>query len=93
MYADADGTRIAYQVFGDGPRVMLVSGLVSNVEIVWEHELFRRTLERLAKHVTVLLFDKRGVGLSDRFDVAPTADHLIADIITLLDIVGWDRAK
>lgn len=70
QYADADGTRIAYQMFGDGPPVLIVSGLLSNVEITWEHELFRRTFERISKHVTAVLFDKRGVGLSDRFDEA-----------------------
>ena len=92
QYADADGTRIAYQMFGDGPPVLIVSGLLSNVEITWEHELFRRTFERLGKHVTAVLFDKRGVGLSDRFDEAPTADQRIGDIVSVLDAVGWDKA-
>ncbi|MCX6522768.1 MAG: hypothetical protein NTZ21_19095 [Actinobacteria bacterium] len=46
QYADADGTRIAYQMFGEGPPVLIVSGLLSNVEITWEHELFRRTLDQ-----------------------------------------------
>lgn len=91
-YADADGTRIAYQVFGEGPPVMVVAGLLSNVELMWEHELYRRTLERVAKHTTCLMFDKRGVGLSDRFDVAPTADQRLADMISVLDAVGWEQA-
>ncbi len=91
-YADADGTRIAYQVFGEGPPVMVVAGLLSNVELMWEHELYRRTLERIAKHTTCLMFDKRGVGLSDRFDVAPTADQRLTDMISVLDAVGWERA-
>ena len=92
QYANADGTRIAYQVFGEGPPMLFVSGLLSNVEIVWEHELYRRTLERIAKHVTAVFFDKRGVGLSDRFDVAPTADERTCDIVSVLDAVGWRRA-
>ena len=92
QYADAHGTRIAYTMFGEGPPVLVTSGLLSNVEIVWEHELFRRTLERLGKHLTVVMFDKRGVGLSDRFDEAPTADQRIGDMISVLDTIGLEQA-
>jgi class 3 adenylate cyclase len=91
-YADAGDTRIAYQLFGEGPPVLIVSGLLSNVELVWEHELFRRTFERIGKHVTCLVFDKRGVGLSDRFDSAPTSEQRLGDMLSVLEAVGWDRA-
>lgn len=40
-----------------------------------------------------MVFDKRGVGLSDRFDEAPTADQRIGDIISVLDAVGWEKAQ
>ncbi len=91
-YADADGTRIAYQKFGSGPPLLIVSGLLSNVEISWEHELYRRTLERLGRHMTCVLFDKRGIGLSDRFDGAPNLEQRIGDIACVMDAVGWERA-
>ncbi len=91
-YVDAGGVRIAYQQFGTGPRALFVGGILSNVEISWESELFRRTLERAAQHLTVVAFDKRGVGLSDRFEGVPTLHDRIGDIVAVMDAVGWDRA-
>ena len=66
--------------------------LISNVEISWEHELFRRTLERLGKFMTCVMFDKRGIGLSDRFDGVPTLEERIEDMICVMDAVGWKQA-
>jgi len=45
-YVDAGGLRIAYQQWGSGPPCLIVPALISNVEIAWEHELYRRTLEQ-----------------------------------------------
>src|SRR4051812_30271803 len=91
-YANTDGLRIAYQRWGSGPPCLLIPALISNIEIHWEHELYRRTLERLGQHMTCVHFDKRGIGLSDRFAGVPTLEQRINDIGCVMDAVGWDRA-
>jgi class 3 adenylate cyclase len=91
-YATTDGLRIAYQKWGSGPPCLIVPALISNIEIHWEHELYRRTLERLGQFLTCAYFDKRGIGLSDRFDEMPTLEQRIQDIVCVMDTVGWDRA-
>ena len=91
-YVDAGGLRIAYQQWGSGPPCLIVPALISNVEIAWEHELYRRTLERLGRFMTCVMFDKRGIGLSDRFDGVPTLAQRIEDISCVMDAVGWERA-
>ncbi|MEP6626292.1 MAG: hypothetical protein ABJC79_17725, partial [Acidimicrobiia bacterium] len=67
-----DGLRLAYQQWGEGPPLLMVPGLLSNAEVAWEHELYRRVLEYWGRHMTCVQFDKRGIGLSDRPDEAPT---------------------
>lgn len=89
----ADGVHIAYQVFGSGPPVVIIPPLVSNVELVWEHELFRRVFEYCAEHVMVIQFDKRGIGASDRWEREPTLEQRIDDISTVMDAEGIDRAS
>ena len=91
-YARSGDHRLAYQQWGSGPRLMLIPDLISNVEVIWEHELYRRSLEYLGKHMTCVLFDKRGIGMSDRFERAPTLDERNADVCAVMDAVGWDRA-
>jgi class 3 adenylate cyclase len=91
-YARAGDLRLAYQQWGEGPPLLIIPDLVSNVEIAWEHELYRRCLEHLGQHMTCVYFDKRGIGLSDRFDDAPTLEQRNEDILAVMDTVGWDRA-
>lgn len=91
-YATADGLRIAYQQWGSGPPCLIAPALVSNIEICWEHELYRRTLERIGKFFTCVMFDKRGIGLSDRFDGVPTLQQRIGDMTSVMDAVGWESA-
>jgi class 3 adenylate cyclase len=88
----ADGLNIAYQVFGDGPWMVAVPGMISNCELFWEHELWRRALEYPARHLRWIMFDKRGVGLSDRFIEYPTLEQRIQDIEAVMDAVGVERA-
>ncbi|MDT5051512.1 MAG: hypothetical protein QOG75_7440, partial [Mycobacterium sp.] len=90
-FADAGGVTIAWQQFGHGPDVLIVPPLVSNVELAWEHEYYRRFLERLGRHLRVVAFDKRGVGLSDRFAKAPTLEGRTEDILAVLDAAGLER--
>ena len=91
-YARVGDLRIAYQKWGEGPPLLLCPALISNIEISWEHELYRRTLEHMGKHMTCVTFDKRGIGLSDRFDDPPTLEQRIEDIHAVLDAVGWKSA-
>ena len=88
-----DGVRIAYSVFGSGPTTVIVPPLVSNVELVWEHVYFRRVLEHLGAHLRVVMLDKRGIGLSDRFDETPTAEQRVGDITAVMDAEGIESAN
>ena len=88
----ADGLRLAYQQWGEGPPLLIVPALLSNVEVAWEHELYRRVLEYIGRYMTCAQFDKRGIGLSDRPDELPTLEQRIGDIVAVMDAVGWERA-
>jgi pimeloyl-ACP methyl ester carboxylesterase len=65
-YAKAGDLSIAYQTMGSGPiDVVWVSGWLSNIEVFHEHPGYERFLQRLASFRRLIMFDKRGVGLSD----------------------------
>jgi pimeloyl-ACP methyl ester carboxylesterase len=81
-YAKSGDLNIAYQVVGDGPfDVLWIPGFVSNVELIWEEPTSARFLERLASFSRLILFDKRGTGLSDRTDrrELPTLEERMDD--------------
>lgn len=67
---------------------MYVPPIVSNIEVKWDHEFHRRMLEHLGASLRVLQFDKRGIGLSDRFESTPTLDERIGDVGAVMDAVG-----
>jgi class 3 adenylate cyclase len=89
----ADGLNIAYQDFGVGRCVVGIPPVVSNVELSWDHELYRRVYEHWAKHVRFVQFDKRGIGSSDRFDEIPTLEQRIDDVVAVMDAAGVERAS
>ncbi len=94
-FAKSGDLNIAYQVVGDGPfDLVCATGWVSNVEMTWEHPLYRSFYERLASFSRVILFDKRGTGLSDRVPPhdLPTLEQRIDDVRAVMDAVGIDRA-
>jgi class 3 adenylate cyclase len=91
-YARSGDLRIAYQTWGEGPPMLYIADLISHVDIAWEHELYRRSLEHMGRHVTFAWFDKRGIGMSDRFDDAPTLEERNQDILAVMDTLGWERA-
>jgi len=93
QFARSGDLHIAYQRFGTGPDVVVIPPLVSNVELAWEQEIFRRALEHVARYVCVLQFDKRGTGCSDRFDRYPTLEERIGDISAVMDAEGVQRAS
>lgn len=88
----ADGTHVAYQVVGDGPIDVLVSqSYVWQCEVGWEHEPATRLWRALAERYRVLLYDKRGQGLSDRSRLDSLAQRAL-DVSAVLDAAGSDRA-
>ena len=94
-YAKSGDLRIAYQVVGDGPiDLVYVPGWVSNIEVSWEHPGLARFYERLASFSRLILFDKRGTGLSDRVDPdrLPTLEQRMDDLRAVMDEVGTERA-
>ena len=94
-YARSGDVNIAYQVVGEGPRdLVYVPGWVSNVEMMWEQPRMARFLERLASFSRLILFDKRGTGLSDRVanDELPTLERRMDDVRAVLETVGSERA-
>ena len=91
-YARVGDIRIAYQMWGEGPPLIIIPAFISNIEICWEHEFYRRTLEYMGKYMTCVQFDKRGMGLSDRFEEVPTLEQRIEDVLAVMDAAGWERA-
>ena len=92
-YAQSGDVSIAYQVFGEGPIDLVVApGSVSHIELNWEQPLFARQMWRLASFARVILFDKRGTGLSDRAAGIPTLEERIDDIRSVMDAAGSERA-
>lgn len=84
---------IAYQAFGQGTiDLVIVPGWVSNIEIIWEEPAFFRFLQRLASFSRVILFDKRGTGLSDRVSEMPDLETRMDDVRAVLDAVQSERA-
>ncbi len=63
-YARSGDLRLAYQEFGAGPPLLLIPALLSNVEVSWEHEYVLRIRDLFDKHLNVVQFDKRGIGLA-----------------------------
>jgi class 3 adenylate cyclase len=91
-YADSDGVSIAYQVHGNGPvDLVLVPGFVSQVELLWEEPGVARFLRRLTAFSRMLVFDKRGQGLSDRPGRPPTLEESMDDLKAVVDAAGFER--
>ncbi|MGA9770742.1 MAG: alpha/beta fold hydrolase [Blastocatellia bacterium] len=86
---------IAYQVIGDGPiDLVFVMGWVSHLEYFWQEASFTRFLTRLASFSRLILFDKRGTGLSDRVPLSdlPSLEQRMTDVQAVMDAVGSRRA-
>ena len=93
QYAESDDLSIAYQVFGQGAvDLVFVPGIVSHIELNWEIPSYARMLRELGSHFRVIMFDKRGQGLSDRFEGAPTLEERMDDVRDVMRAVGSTRA-
>jgi len=94
-YAKSGDVHIAYQVVGDGPLdLVFVPGWISHVEYQWQNPGWGRILERLASFARLIVFDKRGTGLSDRVPDAalPGLEQRMEDIRAVMDAAGSTRA-
>jgi pimeloyl-ACP methyl ester carboxylesterase/DNA-binding winged helix-turn-helix (wHTH) protein len=95
MYARSGDVNIAYQVIGDAPLdLVFVMGWVSHLEYFWHEPSFARFLLRLASFARLIVFDKRGTGLSDRVpnNELPTLEQRMDDVRAVMDAVGSERA-
>jgi class 3 adenylate cyclase len=94
-FTRSGNVHIAYQVVGDGPLdLVYVPGWVSHVELAWEEPSLARFLGRLASFSRLILFDKRGTGLSDRVPDAqlPTHEERMDDLRAVMDAASSERA-
>jgi class 3 adenylate cyclase/pimeloyl-ACP methyl ester carboxylesterase len=92
-YAKSGDVHVAYQEFGDGPvNIVLVPGFISHIDNYWTHPDFALWLNQLGSFARVVMFDKRGTGLSDRVSDLPAMDERMDDVRAVMDAVGMERA-
>ena len=95
QYVKSGGVHIAYQVIGDGPiDLLLVAEAFSHCELRWEEPSLARSLRQLASFSRLIMFDKRGTGLSDPVPATalPTLEQRLEDLEAILEAVGSRRA-
>jgi class 3 adenylate cyclase len=91
-YAKSGDVHIAYRVFGEGPRdIVLIPGTLSHVEVLWDLPINQYLLKRLTSFARVIVFDKRGQGLSDRV-AEQTLEERIGDVRAVMDAAKSRRA-
>jgi class 3 adenylate cyclase/alpha-beta hydrolase superfamily lysophospholipase len=91
-YAHSGEASIAYQTLGDGPcDLVVVTGPASHLEILWEEPGTARTFRRIAEFARLIMFDRRGTGLSDPASGPPTLEEQADDLHTVLAAVGSER--
>jgi pimeloyl-ACP methyl ester carboxylesterase len=92
-YAESDGLSIAYQVFGGGAQdLVIIPGIVSHIDANWERDVNARMLRQLAQKFRVIVFDKRGQGLSDHFEGVPTLEQRMDDVRAVMQAANSNRA-
>src|SRR5215472_2998119 len=91
-YAKSGDVHIAYRSFGDGPHdIVLIPGTISHAELFWEFPINEHLLRRLTSFARVIVFDKRGQGLSDRV-AEQTLEERTGDVVAVMDAAGSERA-
>ena len=92
-YARSGDLHIAYQVVGDGPiDLVYVPSWISQIEHNWDEPRVARYFRRLASFSRLIMFDRRGSGLSDPVPNAPTLEEQMDDVVAVMDAAGSERA-
>jgi class 3 adenylate cyclase/pimeloyl-ACP methyl ester carboxylesterase len=92
-FARSGDVHIAYRVVGDGPiDLVFVQGACTHLDVYWEQPGFRRYCERLAEFSRLVLFDKRGMGMSDRVPGTVPLEDRMDDIRAVMDAIGSETA-
>ena len=93
QYAKSGDVNIAYQVYGEGDLdIVLVFGYISHLDLFWDGPPFVEYVKRLGSFARVIMFDKRGVGLSDPVERAATLEERMDDVRAVMDAAGSERA-
>jgi class 3 adenylate cyclase len=92
-YTSGSGVSIAYQEFGSGPPLVMVLTVPSHLDLMWIDPEMTQVMRRLGTVAHVVVFDPRGVGLSDPVSHVPTLEELADDIAAVMDAAGIDRAS
>jgi pimeloyl-ACP methyl ester carboxylesterase len=89
----ADGVSVAYQTVGEGPSdLVFIPSAMSHIEVFWEDPSVAHYLQRLASFARLIMFDKRGVGMSDRVASPATLEERMDDVRAVMDAAGSPRA-
>jgi class 3 adenylate cyclase len=92
QYARSGDHHIAYSVSGGGPIDFLyVPTWLSQSEHLWDHHLVARFFERMASRVRLIMFDRRGTGMSDPYVTPPTLEEQMDDVLAVLDAAGAEQ--
>jgi len=92
-FARSGDAYLAYEVVGSGPvDLLFVNGFVTHLDSLWEIDSYRRYCECLGEFTRLIVFDKRGMGMSDRISGVTTLEERMDDVRTILDNVGSERA-
>lgn len=91
MTRSRDGAGIAWAQSGDGPPLMRAGHWLSHLELDWDSPVWAPLLDRLGRGRTLIRYDQRGTGLSDRDAPAPTLEALADDMTAVADAAGLDR--
>ncbi|MEA2467719.1 MAG: hypothetical protein QOJ57_1845 [Thermoleophilaceae bacterium] len=91
-YVRRDGVSLAYQVYGDGPPLVMAPSIPSHLDLMWIDPGYTHVLRRLGRFARTAIFDPRGLGLSDPVDHVPTLEEAADDIEAVMDAAGMDRA-
>ena len=93
QYARSGDVSIAYQVVGDGPiDIVFVPGFISHIELLWDFPTVPHMVERFTSFSRLIMFDKRGTGLSDPAEGAPTLEERADDVIAVMEAANSERA-
>lgn len=93
-YAHSGDASIAYQVMGDGPcDLVVVNGPASHLELMWEEPRTAHTFRTMAGFARLIMFDRRGTGLSDPVSEPPTLEQQVDDLQAVLAAVAAERVS